>query len=84
MVYGSDRGIGFGPASAHASVGALQEAAQSGPIVVERRLLAAKLESGGFGCDMALNLDGGPSTQISFRVDAKAVELAGWRWKKAP
>ncbi len=43
-------------------------------------MLAAKPENGGFGCNMALNLDGGPSTQISFRVGTKAIE-AGGLWK---
>ena len=43
-------------------------------------LLAASEADGGFGCDRALNLDGGPSTQASFAWEAEVLEIPG-RWK---
>jgi tetratricopeptide (TPR) repeat protein len=43
-------------------------------------LLASSENDGGFACDRALNLDGGPSTQVSFAVGEDALEIQG-RWK---
>ena len=43
-------------------------------------LLASPEADGGFGCDRALNLDGGPSTQASFAWEAEVLEIPG-RWK---
>lgn len=43
-------------------------------------LLAASESSGGFGCERALNLDGGPSTQVSFADGHETLEIEG-RWK---
>jgi uncharacterized protein YigE (DUF2233 family) len=45
-------------------------------------VLSTSESAGGFGCERALNLDGGPSTQVSFELDSKAVEVIG-RWKIA-
>jgi len=50
-------------------------AGQSGLSLFElATLLQAPADSGGFGCDVALNLDGGPSTQVSGTVDGAAFE----------
>jgi uncharacterized protein YigE (DUF2233 family) len=43
-------------------------------------VLSAKEADGGFDCERALNLDGGPSTAASFSIDGKSTELMG-RWK---
>jgi len=32
---------------------------------------------GGFGCDVAINLDGGPSTQAALRAGSAQAEIAG-------
>lgn len=41
------------------------------------RLLAAPLETGGAGCTEALNLDGGPSTQLTVRAGALTLDEGG-------
>lgn len=43
------------------------------------RFLAERPESGGLGCLDALNLDGGPSTQLMVRLPSLALSAAG-RW----
>ena len=43
------------------------------------RFLAAPPETGGLGCVDALNLDGGPSTQLVVRLPALTLSLSG-RW----
>jgi uncharacterized protein YigE (DUF2233 family) len=40
-------------------------------------LLAAPREAGGLGCDVALNLDGGPSTQASSRAGSQELDVLG-------
>ena len=40
-------------------------------------LLAARSGDGGLGCDVALNLDGGPSTQALFRSGSRRIEVPG-------
>lgn len=40
-------------------------------------LLAARSGDGGLGCDMAINLDGGPSTQAQFRSGPRRIEVPG-------
>jgi uncharacterized protein YigE (DUF2233 family) len=40
-------------------------------------LLALPTEDGGFGCDVAINLDGGPSTQAALRAGPVAREIYG-------
>jgi exopolysaccharide biosynthesis protein len=50
-------------------------AGQSGLSLFElATLLQAPTSSGGFGCDVALNLDGGPSTQVSGTIDGVPFE----------
>lgn len=41
------------------------------------QLLAAPESEGGFGCDIAINLDGGPSTQASERAGGRHIDLPG-------
>ena len=41
------------------------------------RFLADPPEKGGLGCRVALNLDGGPSTQLVVRLPALALSLPG-------
>ena len=41
------------------------------------RFLADRLEDGGLGCDTAINLDGGPSTQALFRAGRRRMEIPG-------
>ncbi|MBY5330949.1 phosphodiester glycosidase family protein [Rhizobium leguminosarum] len=43
-------------------------------------VLAAPIETGGFGCAVALNLDGGPSAQLSLKGSSLSVDLPGL-WK---
>jgi exopolysaccharide biosynthesis protein len=43
-------------------------------------ILSAAEANGGFGCERALNLDGGPSTQVSFQSKGHTVDIPG-RWK---
>ena len=43
-------------------------------------LLSTGEGDGGFGCERAINLDGGPSSQISFLTDGLGVEVPGL-WK---
>jgi uncharacterized protein YigE (DUF2233 family) len=40
-------------------------------------LLSLPREDGGFGCDVAINLDGGPSTQAALRAGPMAREIYG-------
>jgi exopolysaccharide biosynthesis protein len=40
-------------------------------------LLQAPANTGGFGCDVALNLDGGPSTQVAGTIDGETFERLG-------
>jgi uncharacterized protein YigE (DUF2233 family) len=40
-------------------------------------LLAAPEKDGGLGCDIALNLDGGPSTQALYRSGGRRIEIPG-------
>jgi uncharacterized protein YigE (DUF2233 family) len=40
-------------------------------------LLAAPIAEGGVGCDVALNLDGGPSTQALFRSGERRIAIEG-------
>jgi uncharacterized protein YigE (DUF2233 family) len=40
-------------------------------------LLAAPVDQGGFGCDVALNLDGGPSAQAVFQAADQRIEAGG-------
>jgi uncharacterized protein YigE (DUF2233 family) len=40
-------------------------------------LLVAPSKQGGFGCERALNLDGGPSTQASLAAGGQSMEVAG-------
>lgn len=40
-------------------------------------LLAAPEAEGGLGCDTALNLDGGPSTQALYRSGGRRIEISG-------
>ena len=40
-------------------------------------LLQAPVSAGGFACDVALNLDGGPSTQVSSAGDGATLERGG-------
>jgi hypothetical protein len=42
------------------------------------RFLAAPPEMGGLGCADALNLDGGPSTQLVARLPSLTLSLPGW------
>lgn len=47
-------------------------------------VLLEKPEYGGLGCRRALNLDGGPSTQVAFRDGGKVKYLAGlWKGQNA-
>jgi uncharacterized protein YigE (DUF2233 family) len=41
------------------------------------RFLAEPLEKGGLGCEVALNLDGGPSTQLVVKLPGLALSLPG-------
>ncbi|MGI9413186.1 MAG: phosphodiester glycosidase family protein [Hyphomicrobiales bacterium] len=41
------------------------------------RILSESELAGGFGCERALNLDGGPSTQVSFAHGGQTVEVTG-------
>jgi uncharacterized protein YigE (DUF2233 family) len=41
-------------------------------------LLAAPTTTGGFGCESAINLDGGPSSQAVFRGGGRRIEVGGW------
>lgn len=43
-------------------------------------LLSTGIADGGFGCERALNLDGGPSSQVSVRGDKSSLEIPGL-WK---
>jgi exopolysaccharide biosynthesis protein len=45
-------------------------------------VLSTSESAGGFNCDRALNLDGGPSTQVSFALAGRAADVVG-RWKIA-
>jgi hypothetical protein len=40
-------------------------------------LLSLPRSDGGFGCDVAINLDGGPSTQASLRIGAAGLDIVG-------
>jgi hypothetical protein len=40
-------------------------------------LLSRPAKEGGFGCDVAINLDGGPSTQAILRAGKQSKEIAG-------
>jgi len=40
-------------------------------------LLAAPIADGGIGCDVALNLDGGPSTQVAFHAGGRRIAVEG-------
>jgi len=40
-------------------------------------LLAAPSAAGGFGCEIAINLDGGPSTQAALRVPGHRMDISG-------
>lgn len=40
-------------------------------------LLARPAADGGIGCDVALNLDGGPSTQVAFHAGGKEIAIEG-------
>ncbi len=40
-------------------------------------LLAIPVERGGVGCDVAINLDGGPSTQAIYRGGGRIIEIDG-------
>jgi hypothetical protein len=40
-------------------------------------LLSLPESEGGFGCDVAINLDGGPSTQAALRAGSAQAEIAG-------
>lgn len=40
-------------------------------------LLSLPAQAGGFGCDIAINLDGGPSTQAILKAGAVSREIAG-------
>lgn len=40
-------------------------------------LLQAPVAAGGFGCDVALNLDGGPSTQVAGTIGSETFERLG-------
>jgi uncharacterized protein YigE (DUF2233 family) len=42
------------------------------------RFLAESSEKAGLGCSDALNLDGGPSTQLVVRLPALTLSLPGW------
>ena len=44
------------------------------------QLLSARKSDGGFGCDVALNLGGGPSTQVLFKKNELQFHLKGL-WK---
>jgi uncharacterized protein YigE (DUF2233 family) len=47
-------------------------------------VLSASPDNGGIGCEVALNLDGGPSTQAIFRSERDRVTVAGrWRLQNA-
>lgn len=53
-------------------------AGQSGLSLFElASLLQAPANTGGFGCDAALNLDGGPSTQAAGTINGAAFERSG-------
>jgi hypothetical protein len=39
--------------------------------------MAAPIVDGGLGCDVALNLDGGPSTQASSRAGSQNLDVFG-------
>lgn len=121
LAYIGGKGPAIGRADSYSWFGALQEAVQSGPVIVEPggkngiykddfnrlnrsaiclnetsitvvvvtgglslyemgELLSAPSANGGFGCDSALNLDGGPSTQVSFLAGKRKVEIEGL-WK---
>jgi uncharacterized protein YigE (DUF2233 family) len=43
-------------------------------------LLSTSEAQGGFGCERAINLDGGPSTQVAFKIGQQAIEIDD-RWK---
>ena len=43
-------------------------------------ILSERETEGGFSCEQALNLDGGPATQVSFAGGGEKLELPG-RWK---
>ena len=43
-------------------------------------VLSASQANGGLGCDVALNLDGGPSTQAVFRSEKERMAIPG-RWR---
>jgi len=40
-------------------------------------LMAAPVAEGGLGCDVAINLDGGPSTQASSRAGSQSIDILG-------
>jgi len=40
-------------------------------------ILSAPASDGGFACERAMNLDGGPSTQASFRAGGRTAEIEG-------
>ncbi len=44
------------------------------------RVLSSPREAGGLSCEVALNLDGGPSTQAVARIGAQELSLVG-RWR---
>jgi len=47
-------------------------------------LLSAAEKDGGFACDKAINLDGGPSTQASLAAGEQSIEIEGtWRSQNA-
>lgn len=47
-------------------------------------VLSAAEKDGGFGCERAINLDGGPSTQVSLAVGKHALDIEGtWRVQNA-
>ncbi len=53
----------------------LVEKAETTPFA---RFLTDPLEKGGLGCSDALNLDGGPSTQLVVKLPALTLSLPGW------
>ena len=44
------------------------------------RVLSSPREAGGLGCEVALNLDGGPSTQAMARIGSQELSFVG-RWR---
>ena len=44
------------------------------------RVLSSPREAGGLACEVALNLDGGPSTQAVARIGSQELSLVG-RWR---